>query len=86
MMPDDQPINRRQFLRNAARYGAAGGLLAGMSLLVLGVTDKPAGRQRCIRPIACGGCDVFGSCSLPKAQLARGETDQEIGRGRTVNE
>ena len=64
-------VSRRRFLYRAARYGVGGGLLAGVSLLVLGVTDDPADRQRCVRPITCGGCDVFDKCLLPKAQAQR---------------
>ena len=83
--PAGGALSRRELLRATARYGVGAGLLAGVSLLVLGVTDDPADRHRCVRPIACGECDVFGKCPLPKAQVQRvalrGDTGASFVRG-----
>lgn len=62
---------RRDFLRHAARYVAAGGLIGGMSLLVLGQTKETRAAGDCIKTIACGGCDAYGACGLPRALAAK---------------
>ncbi|MGE5609927.1 MAG: hypothetical protein ACM359_11785 [Bacillota bacterium] len=66
---------RRDFLRDAVRYVAAGGLISGMSLLVLGRSESSAAGD-CVKPIACGGCDAFGVCDLPRALAAK----QRVGK------
>jgi hypothetical protein len=62
---------RRDFLRDTVRYVAAGGLISGMSLLVLGQAKETRAAGDCIKPIACGGCDAYGVCDLPRALAAK---------------
>jgi hypothetical protein len=61
--------NRRELLRTAARWSVAAGIGGVCALLVWGRRNSPDGP--CIRPLACGNCDQFTDCQLPKAWQAR---------------
>lgn len=73
-MHNERETNRREFLRQAARNVAAGGLVLGMGLLVL--SERGTARaDDCVRTIACGGCEAYGRCTLPRARASRGADD-----------
>jgi hypothetical protein len=64
----DTVMGRREFLGDAARSSVAAGLVAAGALLVLCPHGSAAD---CVRPVACGSCDKFEGCGLPKAERAR---------------
>jgi hypothetical protein len=61
-------VDRRSFLRSAARASISAGLVGSCGLLVL---RKSGGN--CAKPIVCGECGKFSGCDLPKAQTARAQ-------------
>lgn len=66
------PANRREFLRDCARYP----LLVGLG--VLGVTlagrrGDPASAAPCVKARVCRDCAAFAGCALPEAKAARQE-------------
>lgn len=71
--------SRREFLRSAGRYTAAGALGA---LTLLAVRQSGAA---CQRPFVCGQCPVYGGCDLPKAMDYRGASARSAG-GLAVEE
>jgi hypothetical protein len=74
--PQHSPLDsRREFLRGSLRYLAAGGVLSGLGLLVVGQTTANSDDD-CVNPFTCGRCSAFGTCDLPRALAAR----QRIGK------
>ena len=64
----NQPIDRRAFLRSGVRYG----LLAGLAAVVArAVSGGRLGRQDCTNQGVCRGCPVYSDCGLPQALSAK---------------
>jgi hypothetical protein len=61
--------SRRAFIKSVGRYTAAGGVLAGLSLLVLGPARGEA--SECLKRTGCSNCDEFDGCELAKAVKTR---------------
>jgi hypothetical protein len=59
--------DRRDFVRAAGRYAAAGLLGGGIALLLA------RHGAECLRPESCTACGQFGGCELPRAVAARVE-------------
>lgn len=62
--------SRRELLRSAVRWLAAGGLVLAGGRLVLR-RRAPDGQSHCVRGGACQGCRVLRECGLPSAESAR---------------
>lgn len=66
MHRDQQPCDRRHWLRASARYAALCGLTVVTGYLLLRPTNTPCGRN-----LACGECDELAKCDLPGAVVTR---------------
>jgi hypothetical protein len=60
--------NRREFLRDATRYGMLS-LIAAIAALV--ARTRTLSGQTCINRGLCRGCSVFAGCGLPPALSAK---------------
>jgi hypothetical protein len=62
-------ISRRDFLKNAGRILALGGVGAIAAIMLTGARKPRA--QTCVSQGVCRGCAVFNGCGLPAALSAR---------------
>ncbi len=63
-----EPKNRREFLRDAARYTLLGGACALAYVLAARPKGNPA---KCFKTGVCRSCAAFRDCSQPQAGAAR---------------
>jgi hypothetical protein len=63
-------VNRRDMLRDGARYAALGGL----AILSAKLGLRRSKATRCTLAPACGNCSALASCGLPQAEAAREAT------------
>jgi hypothetical protein len=69
-------IKRREFLRNAARMAALGGLAAVFA--VVGRNSRKASTSAdCRRDFICQRCPLVPGCALPEASSFRSERRKE---------
>ncbi len=78
-MSDEMRTGRREFFRTALRYALFAAMGAGAALLFRRGRRGPKDGEDCIntdyaRDLRCQGCTVLGTCGLPDALRARGET------------
>jgi hypothetical protein len=66
-LPENNP-DRREFFRDAARYG-----FLGMLAVIASLSGRANGLQgqRCINRGLCGNCKAFTDCELPQALSAK---------------
>ena len=68
--PEQQAMDRRNFLRACGRYGLLG--VMGLSAIRLGLQSGSGGAgEICGNSGVCRGCAVFSRCGLPGALSAR---------------
>jgi len=58
--------NRREFMRDGARYSLLAGMAAVSALLLKRSGGKLTG-QTCVNQGICSGCGAFAGCGLPAA-------------------
>lgn len=67
--------NRREFVRDAARWALLA-VIAAVSALLAATRRVTLPDQTCVNRGICGGCAVFTKCELPAALSAKVAADR----------
>ncbi|MCK5146373.1 hypothetical protein KAR48_06425 [bacterium] len=73
--------DRRNFLKNIARLGMAGGIIGGTAHLAVRKPTVDKSLHICINEGICSSCKSFSGCGLPQALSAKAAHKSE----KTIN-